>query len=824
MASWFSFGSSNAAPPPASQQEPERPASSNRRGRSSRGPSPDPPESSNSHHASSPSTSYHSMRDEYNSNNNNSNSLATAISESFPRRSPRSNNRPRSRPTSPSASPRTTNYRGFSTSIGDMFVHPKQERVDCCAMTCCGVFQSDRDRYLLQGVTPPSPCKRLWVHFIFPLILFFVAGFAAIHVRDVVLNEMLCLLLVGMLVAGFIAQCHKGRAKRIDIRKDVLWYKYQLLQHQNDMSIDQILDQNRRPSGEDCYFMGQTHRDIGCSHPICFALGCYATDRPVQQTAANRGVEVEESLCSCLFKTFCSPICGMHMQCGGVCGMAQESREIENSLLPPAYRRLDYVSMQPMLAYYEDIYNQRWRNFLESEGGEPTVVGPFSEWPASLSQLSKTILQAWAGLTVFLGVWSVVGPVFWTQFLSGKGRRHFFGVADFIIYLCTWVSNGMVFAVTIYFTKNNKQISLDAMMKFFACGFLLSTTLSILYEVIVELLVKIFLLVCMVFSGINIVDDNSYSLQELAQAPLTLGFGGTGRHMENLMAAAEDGKYYLQVFGREHPFLYSFYLFFHAFVVAALIEEICKYFGFRMIEHPDLSLTQQDLEQAACAGVGERVGGDNHGLGEDDNDDYSDEHNVNAARLVGSSATRRRLSSRHRMDFSKHAKSYEAQGASITIAMICVALGFSVCEDLVYIFLYNGSSVAVEVWVLLARSLFPIHPICAAIQSIGVSMRDVEKFPTRFGRIILPAVLLHGTYDFLLLLLDFIDSLHRQDGYNDTDDEFIEAGLCFYLSLVFATLLIAGSLFWLYRQSKRQRERLASYDNDPSSNAFTQMP
>jgi hypothetical protein len=44
-------------------------------------------------------------------------------------------------------------HRGFSTSIYDLFTSPETERVDCCAMTCCGLMQHDRDRYLLQGTS-----------------------------------------------------------------------------------------------------------------------------------------------------------------------------------------------------------------------------------------------------------------------------------------------------------------------------------------------------------------------------------------------------------------------------------------------------------------------------------------------------------------------------------------------------------------------------------------------------------------------------------------------------------------------------------------------
>jgi len=93
-------------------------------------------------------------------------------------------------------------HRGFSTSIGAMFSNVEEERVDCCALTCCGMFQSDRDRYLLTGVTPPSPLKRIFVHLMLPLFILFLAGFAASHIPDMVLNESICFCLL-FLLAGF---------------------------------------------------------------------------------------------------------------------------------------------------------------------------------------------------------------------------------------------------------------------------------------------------------------------------------------------------------------------------------------------------------------------------------------------------------------------------------------------------------------------------------------------------------------------------------------------------------------------------------------------
>ena len=54
--------------------------------------------------------------------------------------------------------------------------------------------------------------------------------------------------------------------------------------------------------------------------------------------------------------------------------------------------------------------------------------------------------------------------------------------------------------------------------------------------------------------------------------------------------------------------------------------------------------------------------------------------------------------------------------------------------------------------VLIARSIFPVHPLCAAIQSIGVCKQRLEKKPSyKLGSIIMMPVFLHGLFDFTLM-------------------------------------------------------------------------
>ena len=54
----------------------------------------------------------------------------------------------RERPSETSEDDDDYDYRGFNTSIADMYRYPDKERVDCCSIACFGCLQADRNRQL----------------------------------------------------------------------------------------------------------------------------------------------------------------------------------------------------------------------------------------------------------------------------------------------------------------------------------------------------------------------------------------------------------------------------------------------------------------------------------------------------------------------------------------------------------------------------------------------------------------------------------------------------------------------------------------------------
>ena len=110
------------------------------------------------------------------------------------------------------------------------------------------------------------------------------------------------------------------------------------------------------------------------------------------------------------------------------------------------------------------------------------------------------------------------------------------------------------------------------------------------------------------------------------------------------------------------------------------------------------------------------------------------------------------------------------------------------------------------------KSLFPVHPISAAIQSIYVCRRDLEKDPSiGLGRIVLPSVIFHGTYDFALLLITSSWQRSNNEAYfNQGGDVTDVAILSFCTSLC---IVLAGFAYYMI-SSRAQYARLRGESGD----------
>lgn len=652
-----------------------------------------------------------------------------------------------------------TDYRGFSTSISGLHLD-NNERVDCCSMACCGSLQGDRNRYIVTGITPPSCFRRFILHIIIPVWIFLLATYCAVSIQDKYLNEMLSTCLVLMLIIYWVTQCYKGSYKRKLVRKELLWSKHSLIiegnfrmRHHDEDSTVESFDELRytaRQMEAPEYFMGQTLSDIHNAHGL---LGLYPNDYPYGVSSIEND---ETNICRKFFRIFdfaCCRLlcCGKHLQVCGICALAQEGRELER-ILHPGYRRLDYITMQPMIDYYPTIYESR-NNAVEET----------TWWWGRLSQLPKEIIKTAIVCLVCLFLWSLVAePV-----------HHKFEPLDFGVF-CICILQSLLVLKLVHFRHEN-DISLDALLKFAACGFCLSTTMAVFFELFVGLSLRLVMTIIFQLSGIDQMEQNAY---------YSLGHNdGFANVWANMDATGGPSSYrdYLHVYGREHPIVYTFYLLFNSFVLAAMVEELCKYFGFRMVEHPDF-LSQKELQEAVKF-------------------TYHPPPNEKGSQ---------------EKDFVLQDRGAQSKGAAITIGMVAASVGFACCENLVYIFAYGEQTFQLELAILILRSLLPVHPVAAALQSIQVCKRDVESTKLGLLKLILPGLIFHGLYDFCLLWVDFM--ANRKGSYTvsgNGDDDIVEeaANASDWYSVFLGFFIVLGGYAYYRRQSQAQSMRLRRMDN-----------
>lgn len=656
-------------------------------------------------------------------------------------------------------------FRGFSTSINDLFrFGTLVERVDCCALTCCGVLQNDRDRYLLTGVSPPSLLKRLILHVFLPLTLFFIAGMGAMRIRHVRLNQIFCTTLIALLVIYLFLQCSKGRAKRMEIRKDLLYVKYQLQQLQkqqqrggrrgsnksnaNNNGIADVLEHCERPyeaedddddDEERAYLtaLGQTRNDIRCAHPRYCLIGCYANDRNSRNNSNSIERDADnDNVCSCLYDMACpsSYCCGMYPQLCGLCAIGQEAREIELQLIPERYRRLDYITMEPWTRYYPAVYQHKHYGLEQlqqqqdhgGEGGDADAAAAAAEGEQSnqnkksndgrsgtvlghpLSLLSTRLLQSLAVSCAVLLVWSIFAPLYWAR-VTGQAKRHSFGVLDFVLLLCTFAQSFAIlavwrFCIHRYNNNNNTQsasrlllLSMDAIVKYYASGFFLASSLALFWELLAAFVVRTMVSLLLAIAGVDVMNDPEsdstllHHPNEMAM-PIMTTSSTTATATSRIHTSASAGAHghhhhphhhnhhhylasigvsrtdYQQVFGYDHPVFYVFYIFIATFVVAAFIEELCKYFSYRMVEHPDF-LPKAALEEATTLHHyhrRRRGGGANqsHPDEDDDDDAYEEEEGGDDAETPESPSHRDPASTTPVVDYAKQLDSIQAQGAA----------------------------------------------------------------------------------------------------------------------------------------------------------------
>jgi len=286
--------------------------------------------------------------------------------------------------------------------------------------------------------------------------------------------------------------------------------------------------------------LNETSRQSACAHVLC---GFYPIDPPFPPVEDDEARQLKYSDCSQKFFSAlstaccgCLPFFSCWMQCFGVCALAQEAREAQK-LLPVKDQRIDYITHQPWEEYEPQLVELRLANYNNNnEGSQPSGLSIFFQQFRAMSKCGKALWGIFLFLFIFVSV------------SMSQSHRHFDWTNAAVLVATFGQSFIMLYIVHRIYAKS--YLSLDAVTKFFAAGFLLAVPSAFVLEMLV---VNIFLVVTLL----------AYNL---------------------IYAGGVDS---VVNFIYQHTLVFMvIFQFFNAFIVAAITEELCKYYVFRMVEHP----------------------------------------------------------------------------------------------------------------------------------------------------------------------------------------------------------------------------------------------
>jgi hypothetical protein len=135
---------------------------------------------------------------------------------------------------------------------------------------------------------------------------------------------------------------------------------------------------------------------------------------------------------------------------------------------------------------------------------------------------------------------------------------------------------------------------------------------------------------------------------------------------------------------------------------------------------------------------------------------------------------------------------------TVLVYLMAGALGFATFENIEYVFGTRRSPIpgyslfVGELLVLLVRVLMPVHVICSVLQAVNVSKIIMGIAQMNQFQILLPAILLHGVFDFVIFLIGVL--------------QFIEGGSSFtydVLSLLIPLMIAVMGAVWAYVSYKK---------------------
>jgi len=698
-------------------------------------------------------------------------------------------------------------YRGiFSSSICDMFSSPARSKTDACALACCGIWLWERNQFLLHGKHPKKWTSRPLETVLFCLLI------ATLVLASIDLESQALKICVLIMVAMIIWRLLEFEYSRSSFRKEMAEEEFRrqnFLINNSDLRLTEETEgaegrlsptsaerndyEQQESAGLERFLslhwneINRRHNLLNCVRNDTYVVGNDGGDEDDDgdeyEDEDEFDVDDDESrdFCQRLWYFFANMCCNTCCMCWciwcGMCAIAQEHRHLAK-VLPntPSLWQRDYITMQPWSDYFPSILALR-----NSEN--------MSFWAhcKALSHLSSKLVKACGIFLLF--------AVLLTLFLPVQYEKWQLGIMFGALVL------PIVILFFTYWYWNRLDVSLDAIVKYFSSGFFLCTSMVLVYEFVASMLVSIVVvtysflgtLVLVLFGEVDIDNFSDVSIDEESffdvMAPPDMGGNTTTTH------AANEAENTLQVPTSFVLTIAVLGALLNAFGVAALVEEVFKYLSFWMVEHPDMENSVSLVQ-----------------LPPDNTNDVRSSGEDSELLPAGTEPPTHSSVDPSAESSSKHPISLESRGAAITVSMIAVATGFACAENLLYVFVYTESNLAAETTTLILRALFPVHPLCAAIQSIAVVQRDVEKDRSvGVGRIIWVAFLLHGSFDFVLMAYSAIMGILNGDDESKTDAEE-ETTVADWIVFGCSLLIPLIGLEYYFYQARKQTKRLVDLD------------
>lgn len=150
--------------------------------------------------------------------------------------------------------------------------------------------------------------------------------------------------------------------------------------------------------------------------------------------------------------------------------------------------------------------------------------------------------------------------------------------------------------------------------------------------------------------------------------------------------------------------------------------------------------------------------------------------------------------------------------STIMVYLLSGALGFATAENILYVFgsggpLLPGASPWVgEALVLLVRICVPLHAVCALVQANSMARAVLRKDRFSLLFILLPAITLHGNFDFTLFLCGLLDFVYKLDTFMLDLIAFVLVTLMTFLAAVWSLCSFAAV------ESKTNVQSASSYE------------